>query len=39
MLANPELIDDLKGVTINLIGKVNNKNKPKNPEDQQPAGV
>ncbi|CAD8148825.1 unnamed protein product [Paramecium pentaurelia] len=37
-LVNPEFIDDLKVVTIKLIGKVNNKNKPKN-ADEQPAGI
>ncbi len=32
-MVNKQFMDDLKGVTINLISKVNNKNKPKNQED------
>ncbi|CAD8049692.1 unnamed protein product [Paramecium sonneborni] len=39
LLVNQYFIDDLKAVSINLINKVNNKNKSQNNEDKQPAGV
>ncbi|CAK71098.1 unnamed protein product (macronuclear) [Paramecium tetraurelia] len=38
-LANQQFIDDLKEVSINLINKVSKKNKSKNNEEKQLAGV